>query len=386
MDPNAQRAIDIVAAYKEFLGREPESPDVVMEWINNPGTMDDIRAAIRDSEEGQAYAASQGGGEDDGGEDDGGYENPFGSEEGVQSPTDAGVHAMIEREKADWLNNLRTHASGFSDSGEGSNWEAVAQDELNAAIRQMRYADNAGTDPKRWLDEAKARITRRIQAGNTDGDTGDGDTDAGDGDTGSGDGDTASVNNATTTSNFAPRPAIPYNAGQQQPYSASPSGPVRTAPPPFMGSMGDVVMPSGVGIPTPSNAAPLAPPAQQASPQAANAWKQADYNYAQAGQDYANGPNGAGYSPAPWEQSRDRFGGPRKEGEIGERWPNQEPWGKQRTDQFARRSEQDNQDNANLGTAGFNQQMDNWLRAYNQWNEKGASNPASLGRGVPTWR
>ena len=39
------------------------------------------------------------------------YENPFGSEEGVQSPTDAGVHAMIERDKGDWLNNLRTHAS-----------------------------------------------------------------------------------------------------------------------------------------------------------------------------------------------------------------------------------------------------------------------------------
>ena len=100
------------------------------------------------------------------------YENPFGSEEGVQSPTDAGVHAMIERDKGDWLNNLRTHASGFSESGEGSNWEDVAQDELDGAIRQMQYADNAGTDPQRWLDEAKARITRRIQADDTGDDSG----------------------------------------------------------------------------------------------------------------------------------------------------------------------------------------------------------------------
>jgi len=103
---------------------------------------------------------------------DGSYENPFGSEEGIQSPTDAGVHAMIERDKGDWLNNLRTHAWGFRNSGEGSNWEAVAQDELNGAIRQMQYAANAGTDPQRWLNEAKERITRRIQADNSGDDAG----------------------------------------------------------------------------------------------------------------------------------------------------------------------------------------------------------------------
>ena len=103
---------------------------------------------------------------------DGSYENPFGSEEGDQAPTDAGVHEMIERDKGAWLDNLRTHAWGFRNSGEGSNWEAVAQDELNGALRQMRYAANAGTDPKRWLDEAKARITRRIQADNSGDDAG----------------------------------------------------------------------------------------------------------------------------------------------------------------------------------------------------------------------
>jgi hypothetical protein len=101
--------------------------------------------------------------------------NPFGSEEGRQAPTDVAQNAMIERDKAAWLDNLRTHASGFKDSGEGSNWEEVAKDELEGAIRKMQYSANAGTDPQRWLDEAKARITRRIQADDTGGDTGDND-------------------------------------------------------------------------------------------------------------------------------------------------------------------------------------------------------------------
>ena len=369
-DRETRRAA-IIAAYQELLGREPESDEVIEAWLDSPGTIDEIRAEMRDSEEGKQYV------------------NPFGSAPGVASATDPGVHAMIERDRAGWLDSLRTHASGFKDSGAGSNWEEVAQDELNAAIRQMRYADNAGTDPKRWLDEAMARIGTRL----SENAPGEDKPPVGE--------DKPPVGEDTTTSNFAPRPATPYNAGQQQPYSMAPQGqPSMASPQPFMGSMNDVVnpgarQPSGAGMSQPGYANPngTTPPPQY-GPQAANAsWNQADYNYAQAGQAYANGPNGAGYSPAPWEQSRDRFsgrppafGGPRKVGEAGERWPDREPWGQRRAERFERRNDQDNQRNANLGATGFDQQMDNWLRAYNQWNEKGANTPANYGQGAPRWQ
>ena len=343
----------ITAAYQEFLGRDPENEDVITEWINSPSTLDEIRDEIRNSEEGQRYTTSQG---------------RRWWTEGSMSATDPGVHAMIERDRAGWLEMLRTHASGFKDSGEGSNWEEVAQDELNAAIRQMRYAPNAGTDPRRWIDEAKARITRRIQADDTD----DNDTDSGDnGNPNAGDnGDPNAGFGTRSTTPYSVRPtaASTFAPSQAQPgqnaWSGQAAPPSPQPQPQFMGRMSNLVDNT-----SPTTTSPWQPP------QANNAWNQTDANYQQAGADYAAGPNGANYTAAPWEQSRRRFRG--QDAALGAprgRRNNQmsQPYGRRDRTQFARQDARGNQANATLARTDFDQQMDNWLRAYNQWNQQGA--------------
>lgn len=363
VDDGGKDSDAITAAYQEFLGRDPENEDVITEWINSPGTLDEIRDEIRNSEEGQRYTKRQAHL----------YNTRWWTEGVNMSATDPGVHAMIERDRAGWLEMLRTHASGFKDSGEGSNWEEVAQDELNAAIRQMRYAPNAGTDPKRWLDEAKARITRRIQADDTD----DNDTDSGD------NGNPNAGDNGDPNAGFGTRPTTPYSVrptaastfapSQAQPGQNAWSGqaaPPSTPPPqpPFMGRMSNLVDNT-----SPTTAAPWQPP------QANNAWNQTDANYQQAGADYAAGPNGANYTAAPWEQSRRRFGG--QDAALGAprgRRNNQmsQPYGRRDRTQFARQDARGNQANATLARTDFDRQMDNWLRAYNQWNQQGSAGPA----------
>jgi hypothetical protein len=146
------------------------------------------------------------------------------------------------------------------------------------------------------------------------------------------------------------------------------AAPPSTPPPPqpqFMGRMSNLV----------DNTSPTTTDPWQPT-QANNAWNQTDANYQQAGADYAAGPNGADYTPDPWEQSRRRFGG--QDAALGAppgRRRNQmaQPYGRRDSTQFSRQEARGNQANAALARTDFDRQMDNWLRAYNQWNQQGSA-------------
>jgi len=117
----------------------------------------------------------------------------------------------------------------------------------------------------------------------------------------------------------------------------------------------------------------------------ANAWNNTNANYQQAGNAYA-ARMGGDYNPAPWAGTR--FGAPRNAlgtpMQVGS--PNDvalatDAAERRRAYRFGMQNAQANQANAALGQQDFNGQMDNWLRAYNEWNRKGVD-PLAIPGGV----
>tara|TARA_R110002110_G_scaffold323204_2_gene535540 strand:- start:5334 stop:5861 length:528 start_codon:yes stop_codon:yes gene_type:complete len=113
-------------------------------------------------------------------------------------------------------------------------------------------------------------------------------------------------------------------------------------------------------------------------------WNNFDGYYGRAGQNYAAGPQGWGYNPAPWANTdrllRGQFGRPGLAG------TNTNPFTGDGTDgsdesaedrrarrayEFGRRENLGNQQNTDLTNQDFRSQMDRWIQSYNRWNQQG---------------
>lgn len=112
---------------------------------------------------------------------------------------------------------------------------------------------------------------------------------------------------------------------------------------PFIGTIGGMTAP---------------PPTNQWNAQSWNAYNAPYWN---AGQDFQAGPTGQPFDPAPW---------------LGET----DTDARQRADDFWRRETLGDQYNTNLRTSDAGNQMDRWVRAYNQWMQRGAGPSSPIDR------
>jgi hypothetical protein len=161
----------------------------------------------------------------------------------------------------------------------------------------------------------------------------------------------------------------PFMPGMSQfPNRASGGFPMTGAPgqAPFMGTMGGMIGP---------------PPTNQFDAQSWNAYNAPYWN---AGQDFQAGPTGQPFDPAPWARGvnirgRGAWGstanplGRRELGVTGT-----DP--SQRADDFWRRENLGDQYNTDLRTSDAGSQMDRWVRAYNQWIQRGAGPSSPIDR------
>lgn len=459
--PDTSRRDRVVLAYKEALGREPESEAVIQAHLNNPGGLAGAIQAIYLSPEAQAYGKKQA-------EKPSSTTtpttppvspiststdptstspvprtaaNPFGSN--AVAATDVGMSNMIERDKPSWEAYLR--ANWPKDLA----WDPGA---IDGVIRQLSYASNAGQDPKKFIDQALANAKTRSQSGGpiTDSEgrlTGNYNTDWNDLDPSrlggkdpsaayktamgslqtqldaerdptkrnalqakmaamfngayvgpppsvstlgaiTSSAPTVPTNTAATTP--APPPAARPTATQTpsapvQPYSARATTPYTTEP----------SAPSTVTSQVPMAGMPAAPvttmgnmlgSTQPQNPYAlANAWNTTNANYRQAGDAYA-AQQGGNYNPAPWSGTRlgaprNALGTPTTVGSPNDVALATDAAERRRAYRFGMQNAQANQANAAMGQQDFNGQMDNWLRAYNEWNKKGVD-PLAVPGGV----
>ena len=156
-------------------------------------------------------------------------------------------------------------------------------------------------------------------------------------------------------------PSAPSTVASQVPTTGMPAAPVRT-----MGNM--------LGSAQPQNPYALE-----------NAWNTTSANYRQAGDAYA-AQRGGNYNPAPWSGTRmgaprNALGAPTTVGSPNDVALDTDANERRRAYRFGVRNAQANQENAAMGQQDFNGQMDNWLRAYNEWNKKGVD-PLAIPGGV----
>ena len=111
---------------------------------------------------------------------------------------------------------------------------------------------------------------------------------------------------------------------------------------------------------------------------AENAWNRTNAQYRQAGNAYmaAQGDQmGQTYNPSPWSGTRltaprTALGQPEAMGSPNDVALASEA-DRRRAYRFGQQNAQTNQANAALGQNDFNSQMNNWLKAYNDWNNRG---------------
>jgi hypothetical protein len=189
-----------------------------------------------------------------------------------------------------------------------------------------------------------------------------------------------------TISDIVQTPATPNRQGQRsapslgvatqtfspakRPYSAratdrilsrlpTPSRPVMQTPTevPFMGTMDGVVNAPTAGVSTAPN------------------WDSVNNDYWRASQDYAAGPNGAGFTPNPWSGTRQRLArnlpsDPTATPDAGAVTDTIAPDSADTRRAYAL-GRQDRQ-GATTGNQDYNaSQMDRFLRSWNQWNQQG---------------
>ena len=313
--------------------------------------------------------------------------NPFGSANPSEATAeDPAVYAMIQSQTPIWLDQLKTFASKLN----FNNPDQAAQEELNGILTALRTGANqarAGNTraitPETLIGQAEARLTARagnnprpvppvvppvvpLTGGTTGGTTG---------------GNTGNAASAGTMANIVNTPTTPYSARAALPPAlattpsmAAPAAmrPAAMAQPSmafqpraFQQTMQGILPPAGI---------PYALPDAGAE----NAWNRTNAQYRQAGNAYvaAQGNQmGQPYNPAPW--SGTRLGAPRTA--LGQPEAMGSPndvalaseADRRRAYRFGQQNAQTNQASTALGQNDFNSQMNNWLRAYNDWNNRG---------------
>ena len=332
--------------------------------------------------------------------------NPFGSN--AVAPTDVGMSNMIERDSPAWEAQLR------------SRWPAdVAWDPgaIEGVQRQLRYAGNAGASPQTFIDRAIEYAKTRAASGGDRSVEGNYSTDWNDADparTGGKDPSaayTTAMNNlqrqmdapGTTTAQrnalqtqmaamfngayagppapvstlSAITPAAPTNtaantaatAPSPQPYSARQAVPT-SAVPPVQASPVPAAMPATAtmaNMMTPQN------PYAAQTPYAAQNPYAAARQFGYTNDVYDRSLQGTGFARAPWAGTRDQLArGPMAPSPIDPSTGMPDTRDRRRAYQFGAQDAANNQRDAMLGQQDFNGQMNNWLKAYNDWNRRGA--------------
>ena len=283
-------------------------------------------------------------------------------------------------------------------------------------MRQLRYAGNAGASPQTFIDRALETANRRAVSGGDRSVDGNYNTDWNDADparTGGKDPSaayTTAMNNlqtqmdapGTTTAQrnalqtqmaamfngaYVGPPAPPstlaaitspaptntaapaYSAQPTTPYSARQAVPA-SAVPPVQASPVPAAMPATTtmaNMMTPQN------PYAARTPYAAQNPYAADRQFGYTNDVYDRSLQGTGFARAPWAGTRDQLSrGPMAPSpmDASTGMPNNRD--RRRAYQFGAQDAANNQRDATLGQQDFNGQMNNWLKAYNDWNRRGA--------------
>ena len=425
-DVDARAAIN--ARYQEYLGRPVESEAVMQAHLRNPGGIQGVGAAISASDEFKQRQANLPG--------PGTTPpkppvspvststdltspspvprtatNPFGSN--AVAPTDVGMSNMIEKDKAGWRQLLI------------DNWpKGLAFDEgaIDGVIRQLSYAANAGQDPKKFIDQAIATAKTRAQSGGDLSVAGNYNTNWNDLDPSRLGGRdpsaayTTAMNNLQTqmdapgtttaqrnalrtqmagmfngayagppppvstigaiTSSAPTAPAVPTNTAAAAPspqpttpYSARQAVPVMTAPP-IQAAPVQAAMPATTtmaNMMTPQN------PYAAQTPYAAQNPYAAARQFGYTNDVYDRSLQGTGFAQAPWAGTRDQLArGPIAQSSMDTSTGMPSAADRRRAYRFGAQDAANNQRDATLGQQDFNGQMSNWLKAYNDWNQRGA--------------
>jgi len=420
-DADARAAIN--ARYQEFLGRPVESEAVMQAHLRNPNGIQGVGAAIAASDEyknRQADLARPGATPPPPAVSPVSTStdptspspvprtaaNPFGSN--AVAPTDVGMSAMIERDKASWEAYLKANWP------KDLTWDPGA---IDGVIRQLSYAANAGQDPKKFIDQAIATAKTRAQSGGDRSVAGNYNTNWNDLDPSRLGGKdpsaayTTAMNNlqtqmdapGTTTAQRnalqtqmaamfngayagppapvstigAITPAAPTNtaantaatAPSPQPYSARQAVPT-SAVPPVQASPVPAAMPATAtmaNMMTPQN------PYVAQTPYAAQNPYAAARQFGYTNDVYDRSLQGTGFARAPWAGTRDQLArGPMASSPIDPSTGMPDAKDRRRAYQFGAQDAANNQRDAMLGQQDFNGQMNNWLKAYNDWNRRGA--------------
>ena len=291
---------------------------------------------------------------------------------------------------------------------------------LDGVIRQVSYAENAGRNPADFIAEAITKATARAQSG--------GDRSvAGNYDTNWNDLDPTSLSGKAPSSAYTAEMARLQNqidasgitVAQQNALQAKMAGMFNgayTGPPPPVSTIG-AITPSAPTVPTNTAAtssvrppttpysaratvpATTAPPMQAApvpaampvtatmgnmmtpqNPYAAQTPYAAQNPYAAARQFgytndvYDRSLQGTGFAQAPWAGTRDQLARePSVQSSMDTSTGMPSTADRRRAYRFGAQDAANNQRDATLGQQDFNGQMSNWLKAYNDWNQRGAT-------------
>lgn len=393
--PNTSTRDAIIRAYREALGREPESDAVIQAHLNNPRGFGGAIEAIYTSPEAQAYGNRQ-----------------VANTSAPKSENPRDQH--IADNKESWERELRAKwpAGVPFDSGA-----------LDGVIRQVSYAGNAGRNPADFIAEAITKATARAQSGGDRSVAGNYDTNWNDLDPARLSGKapsaayTAEMARLQTQMDASGITAAQRNALQTK--MAGMFNGAYTGPPPPVSTIGAITpsaptntaATSSVRPPTTpysARATTTAPPMQAApvsaaipatttmanmvtpqNPYAAQTPYAAQNPYAAARQFgytndvYDRSLQGTGFAQAPWAGTRDQLArGPSVQSSMDTSTGMPSTADRRRAYRFGAQDAANNQRDAMLGQQDFNGQMNNWLKAYNDWNQRGATSLAPPTGGV----
>ena len=291
---------------------------------------------------------------------------------------------------------------------------------LDGVIRQVSYAENAGRDPADFIAEAIAKATARAQSGSDR-------SVAGNYDTNWNDLDPTRLSGKAPSSAYTAEMARLQNqidasgitVAQRNALQTKMAGMFNgayTGPPPPVSTIG-AITPSAPTVPTNTAAtssvrppttpysaratvpATTAPPMQAApvpaampvtatmgnmmtpqNPYAAQTPYAAQNPYAAARQFgytndvYDRSLQGTGFAQAPWAGTRDQLARePSVQSSMDTSTGMPSTADRRRAYRFGAQDAANNQRDATLGQQDFNGQMSNWLKAYNDWNQRGAT-------------
>lgn len=324
--------------------------------------------------------------------------NPFGS----SNPSDAtaedpAVYAMIQSQTPIWLARLKTFASKLN----FGNPDQAAQDELNGMLTALRTSANqtrAGNTraitPETLIGQAEARLTARgrVTPGGATNVPGGGTTNTTTTNPNTTNTTTTTnpntANNAVTApaantmANIVNTPTMPYSARAALPAAVTPFATQTAAStsmrPAAMAQPSTAFQPRAFQQTMQGILQPTGTPSAPSDPAAENAWNRTNAQYRQAGNAYmaAQGDQmGQTYNPSPWSGTRlvaprTALGQPEAMGSPNDVALASEA-DRRRAYRFGQQNAQANQANTALGQQDFNGQMNNWLKAYNDWNNRG---------------